>query len=346
MPVGKMPGSGLRGRQMRRRDFLTLLGGAAAAPAWPLALRAQQSALPIVGFVNTGSAEGLKSCADAFRKGLSEAGLVEGKDVTIEYHWLEGRTDQLAAVMADLVKRKVAVIATPGSVVAALAAKAATTTVPIAFAVPEDPVRLGLVANLSRPGGNATGINTFSQEVTGKRLRLLHDLVPKSTRFALLVNPGNASSTQSTLRELRKAAGDMGVQIQKILNASTISKIDGAFDALARERVDALFVASDAFFNSRGVQLATLTARERIPAAYSDREVVAAGGLMSYGADLSDMSRQVGVYTGTILKGAKPAELPVLQSTKFKFAINLQAARTLGIDVPPRMLTIADEVFE
>ena len=343
MPVGTMPGSGLRGRQMRRRDFLTLLGGAAAAPAWPLALRAQQSALPIVGFVNTGSAEGLKSRADAFRKGLSEAGLVEGKDVTIEYHWLEGRTDHLAAVMADLVKRKVAVIATPGSVVAALAAKAATTTVPIAFAVPEDPVRLGLVANLSRPGGNATGINTFSQEVTGKRLRLLHDLVPKSTRFALLVNPGNASSTQSTLRE---AAGDMGVQIQKILNASTIVEIDGAFDALARERVDALFVASDAFFNSRGVQLATLTARERIPAAYSDREVVAAGGLMSYGADLSDMSRQVGVYTGTILKGAKPAELPVLQSTKFKFAINLQAARTLGIDVPPRMLTIADEVFE
>ena len=338
MPVGTMPGSGLRGRQMRRRDFLTLLGGAAAAPAWPLALRAQQSALPIVGFVNTGSAEGLKSRADAFRKGLSEAGLVEGKD--------EGRTDHLAAVMADLVKRKVAVIATPGSVVAALAAKAATTTVPIAFAVPEDPVRLGLVANLSRPGGNATGINTFSQEVTGKRLRLLHDLVPKSTRFALLVNPGNASSTQSTLRELRKAAGDMGVQIQKILNASTIVEIDGAFDALARERVDALFVASDAFFNSRGVQLATLTARERIPAAYSDREVVAAGGLMSYGADLSDMSRQVGVYTGTILKGAKPAELPVLQSTKFKFAINLQAARTLGIDVPPRMLTIADEVFE
>ena len=188
---------------------------------------------------------------------LSETGFVEGKDVTIEYHWLDGRTDQLAAVMADLVKRKVAVIATPGSVVAALAAKAATTTVPIAFAVPDDPVRLGLVANLGRPGGNATGINTFSQEVTGKRLRLLNDLVPKATRFALLVNPGNASSTQSTLRELRKAAGDMGVQIQKILNASTASEIDAAFDLLARERVDALFVASDAFFNSRGVQFAT-----------------------------------------------------------------------------------------
>jgi putative ABC transport system substrate-binding protein len=331
---------------MRRREFFTLVGGVAMAGAWPSALRAQQSGLPIVGFVNTGSAEGLKSRADAFRKGLSEAGLVEGKDVTIEYHWLEGRTDQLAAVMADLVKRKVAVIATPGSVVAALAAKAATTTVPIAFAVPEDPVRLGLVANLGRPGGNATGINTFSQEVTGKRLRLLHDLVPKATRFAVLVNPGNASSSQSTLREVRKAAGAMGVQIQKILNASTIGEIDGAFDVLARERVDALFVASDAFFNSRGVQFATSTARERIPAAYSDREVVAAGGLMSYGADLADMARQVGVYTGSILKGAKPADLPVLQSAKFKFALNLQTARTLGIDVPPGILSIADDVVE
>ncbi len=331
---------------MRRREFINLLGGAAAAGAWPLALRAQQSALPVVALVNSGSGEGLKSRAVAFRKGLSETGFVEGKDVTIEYHWLEGRTDQLPAVMADLVKRKVSVIATPGSVVAALAAKAATTTIPIAFAVPEDPVQLGLVANLGRPGGNATGINTFSQEVTGKRLLLLHDLVPKATRFALLVNPSNSSSMQSTVRELRKGAGAMGVQIQKILNASTISEIDQAFDVLARERVDALFVASDAFFNSRGVQFATLTARERIPAAYSDREIVADGGLMSYGADLADMSRQVGVYAGSILKGAKPAELPVLQSVKFKFAINLQTARSLGIDVRPTVLTIADEVIE
>jgi putative ABC transport system substrate-binding protein len=331
---------------VKRREFVTLIGSVAAAGAWPSALRAQQSALPVIAFVNTGSAGGLQSRADAFRKGLSEAGFVEGKDVTIEYHWLEGRTDQLQAVMADLVRRKVAVIATPGSVVAALAAKAATTTVPIAFAVPEDPVGLGLVANLGRPGGNATGINTFSQEVTSKRLRLLHDLVPKATRFALLVDPGNASSMQSTLRELRKAAGDMGVQIQKILNASTVGEIDAAFDVLARERVDALFVASDAFFNSRGVQFATLTARERIPAAYSDREVVAAGGLMSYGADLADMARQVGVYTGSILKGAKPGDLPVLQSAKFKFALNLQTARALGLDVPPGVLSIADEVIE
>jgi putative ABC transport system substrate-binding protein len=248
--------------------------------------------------------------------------------------------------MADLVRRKVSVIATPGSVVAALAAKKATTTIPIAFSVPEDPVGLGLVATLGRPGGNATGINTFSQEVTGKRLRLLRDLVPKAIRIAVLVNPGNASSVQTTLREVRKDAGAVGVQIQKILNASTAREIDTAFDALARERVDALFVASDAFFNSLGVQFAALTARERIPATYSDREVVAAGGLMSYGADLADTARQVGVYTGSILKGAKPSELPVLQSAKFKFAINLQTARALGLDVSPRLLTIADEVIE
>lgn len=331
---------------MRRREFISLLGGAAAAGAWPLALRAQQSSSPIVAFVSTGSGVGLKSRADAFRKGLSEAGFVEGKDVTVEYHWLEGQIDQLPAVMADLVKRKVAVIATPGSIVATLAAKKATATIPIVFGVPEDPVGLGLVASLGRPGGNATGINTFSREVTDKRLRLLHDLVPKAARFALLVNPGNASSTQTTLRDVRKGAGAMGVQIHKILNASTTGEIDAAFDVLARERVDALFVASDAFFNSRGVQFATLTARERLPAAFADREVVAAGGLMSYGTDLVDMSRQVGVYTGSILRGAKPAERPVLQSAKFKFVINLQTARTLGIDVRPTVLTIADEVIE
>jgi len=305
-----------------------------------------QSTLPVIGVVNTGSIEGLADRVTAFRKGLSETGYVEGKNVTIEYHWLEGQNDRLPTVMADLVRRQVAVIATPGSVVAALAAKAATSSVPIVFQVPEDPVRLGLVANLARPGGNATGFNSFSQELTGKRLRLLHDLVPKAVRLAVLTNPGNVSSAQSTLRELRKAAPVMGLQIQKMLNASTISEIDAAFVSLARERADALFVASDAFFNSRSVQFATLTARERIPAAYSSREVVAVGGLMSYGADLADMFRQVGVYAGSILKGAKPADLPVLQSTKFKFAINLQTARTLGIEVPPGVLSIADEVIE
>src|SRR4029078_7742865 len=248
---------------MKRREFLMLVGGAAVAGTWPVPLRAQQSALPVVAFVNTGSADGLKNRVVGFRKGLSEAGIVDGKDVTIEYHWLDGRTDQLQAVMADLVRRKVSVIATPGSVVAALAKKA-TTTIPIAFSVPEDPVGLGLVATLGRPGGNATGINTFSQEVTGKRLRLLRDLVPKATRVAVRGHAGNSSSMQTTLRELRKDAGAMAVQIQKVLTASTPGEIDAAFEVLARERMDALFVASDAFFNSRGVQFATLTARERI----------------------------------------------------------------------------------
>jgi len=329
---------------MRRREFNTLLGGAAAA-AWSFTAQAQQPALPVIALVSTGSAGGIAERATAFRKGLSESGYVEGKNVTVEYHWLEGQNDRLPAVMADLVRRQVTVIAAPGSVVAALAAKAATTTIPIVFAVPENPVQLGLVANLARPGGNATGVNTFSQEVVGKRLGLLHDLVPKAIRFAVIVNPNNASSAQRTLRELRKIGPFMGLQM-KIFNAASIGEIDAAFDALARERSDALFVAPDAFFNSRGVQFANLAARERIPAAYGAREIVAAGGLMSYGADLLDMPRQVGVYAGSILKGAKPADLPVLQSTKFRFAINLQTARTLGIEVPPQVLSVADEVIE
>ena len=226
-----------------------------------------------------------------------------------------------------------------------LAAKAATATIPIVFGVGEDPVQLGLVASLARPGGNATGINFFIQEVVAKRLRLLHDLVPKAVRIAVLVNPANASIAESTLREVQEAAPTIGLQIQ-ILNATTIGEIDAAFATLARERPDALFVAADAFFTSRRVQFATLTARDRIPAAYSNRELVAAGGLMSYGTDLADMFRQVGVYTGSILKGAKPADLPVLQSTKFEFVINLQTARALGIEVPPGVLSIADEVIE
>jgi putative ABC transport system substrate-binding protein len=327
---------------VKRRKFIALIGGAAA---WPLVARAQQPRLPVVGFVSTGSADGSAARATAFRKGLNESGYVEGQNVTVEYHWLEGRSDRLPALMAELVRRQVAVIATPASVVASLAAKAATATIPIVFGVPEDPVRLGLVANLARPGGNATGTNSFSQEVIGKRLRLLHDLVPKAVRFAVLINPGNASSTETTLRYVPEAAATVGLQIQ-MLNATTIGEIDAAFATLARERPDALFVAPDAFFNSRGVQFATLTARERIPAAYSSREMVAAGGLMSYGADQADMSRQVGVYTGSILKGAKPADLPVLQSTKFQLAINLQTARALNIEVPSGVFSIADEVIE
>jgi ABC-type uncharacterized transport system substrate-binding protein len=247
--------------------------------------------------------------------------------------------------MADLARRRVAVIASPGSTPATLAAKAATATIPIIFGVPEDPVRLGLVASLARPGGNATGINFFVQEVTAKRLRLLHELVPKAVRVAVLVNPGNAATAESTLREVQEAAPTIGLQI-KILNASTIDEIDAAFATLARERPDALFVAPDGFFTSRRGQFATLTARDKIPAAYSVREHVEAGGLMSYGTDLADMFRQVGVYTGSILKGAKPADLPVLQLTKFELVINLQTARALGIQVPPGVISVADDVIE
>jgi putative tryptophan/tyrosine transport system substrate-binding protein len=327
---------------MRRREFITLIGGAAA---WPIVARAQQPAMPVIGFINAGSADGSVHYVVAFRKGLNETGYIEGQNVTVEYHWLEGQNDRAPALVADLVRRQVAVIATPASTSAALAAKAATATIPVVFGVPEDPVKLGLVASLARPGGNVTGNNFFNTEVIAKRLRLLHDLVPKAVRVAVVVNPSNAVLTETTLRAVQEAAPTIGLQIQ-ILNASTIGEIDAAFAALARERPDALFVAPDAFFASRRVQFATLTARDRIPASYSVRELVAAGGLMSYGTDLADMFRQVGVYTGRILKGAKPADLPVLQSTKFEFVINLQTARALGIEVPPGVLSIADEVIE
>jgi putative tryptophan/tyrosine transport system substrate-binding protein len=326
----------------KRREFIAALGGAAVA--WPLAARAQQPGKPVIGFVDGGSLDASVSRAAAFRKGLNETGYAEGQNVTVEYHWLEGRYDSVPALMADLVRRQVAVIATPVTV-AALAAKAATATIPIVFGAGEDPVRLGLVTNLARPGGNATGINIFTQELVAKRLRLLHDLVPKATRIAVLVNPGNRPTAESTIREMQQAAPTMGLQIQ-ILNASTIGEINAAFATVAREHPDGLFVAPDTFFTSRRVQFATLTARDRIPAAYAAREFVAAGGLMSYGTDVADMFHQVGVYTGRILKGAKPTDLPVLQVIKFEFVINLQTALALGIEVPPGVLSIADEVIE
>jgi putative ABC transport system substrate-binding protein len=325
-----------------RRQFISVLGGAAIT--WPLAARAQQPALPVVGFIDGGSADTDARYVAAFRKGLNETGTVEGQNVTVEFHSLEGQYDRLPALMADLVRRRVAVIATPGSV-PALAAKTATATIPIVFGVAEDPVQLGLVASLARPGGNATGINFFTREVTAKRLRLLHDLVPKALRIAVLVNPANASSAETALRDVREAVPTLGLQIQ-ILNATTIGEIDAAFATLARERPDAIFVAGDAFFTSRRRQFATLTAVNKIPGAYANRDFVSAGGLMSYGTDLADAWRQVGVYTGSILKGAKPADLPVLQSTKFEFVINLQTARALGIEVPSALLLIADEVIE
>jgi putative ABC transport system substrate-binding protein len=293
---------------MRRRDFITLVGGAAAA--WPVTAPAQQPALPVVSFIRDGSADASTKYVAAFRKGLSETGYVEGQKVSVEYHWVKGEYDRLPSLMDDLIRRQVAVIVTPGGV-PTQAAKAAIATIPIVFGVGEDPVQLGLVASLARPGGNATGINFFSQEVVAKRLRLLHELVPKAARIAVLVNPGNASINKSALQNVQDAASTEGLQIQ-IIDAGTIGEINAAFAAVSGERVDALFVAPDAFFISRAVQLATLAARDRIPAAYAVREHVAAGGLMSYGADFTDSLREAGVYTGKILKGAKPADLPVL----------------------------------
>jgi putative ABC transport system substrate-binding protein len=325
-----------------RRKFIAALG---SATIWPRVVVAQQPAIPVVGVVSGESSETEARKEAAFRKGLNETGYVDRENVTVDYHWLEGHYDRLPALMADLVRRQVAVIATTGSAVAALAAKAATSTIPIVFNVSEDPVKLGLVANLARPGGNATGINNFTFEVVGKRLRLLHDLVPRAVRIAVLVNPANVSSAQSTIRGVQEAAPTIGLQTQ-ILNATTTGDIDAAFASFARERPDALFVAADAFFVTRTMQFVTLTARDGIPATYSLRGYVAAGGLMSYGTDQVDMQHQTGVYTGKILKGAKPADLPVLQSTKFEFVINLQTARALGIEVRPDLLSIADEVIE
>jgi putative ABC transport system substrate-binding protein len=327
---------------MLRREFIAGLGSAAA---WPIAARAQQAGLPVVGFVNGGSADAYAGYVAAFRKGLGETGYVEGQNVTVEYHWLEGQFDRLPALMADLVRRRVAVIATPGDITALTAAKAATATIPIVFGVGEDPVKLGLVASLARPGGNATGINSFSGEVVAKRLALLHELVPKAVRVAVLVNPANGPIAETTLREVQEAARVIGLQIH-VLNASTSGEIDAAFAALARELPDCLFVAPDLFFTSRYVQIATLAAAVRIATSYSLREFVVAGGLMSYGTDNADRWRQTGVYTGKILNGAKPADLPVLQPTKFELVINLTTAKALGLTIPETLLATADEVIQ
>ena len=326
---------------MKRRDFIKLVG---VAGGWALAAHAQQSALPVVAFVRDGSADANVRYVAAFRKGLNEAGYVEGQNVTVEYHWLEAQYDRLPALMADLGRREVAVIATVGTALA-LAAKAATERVPIVFGVGEDPVRLGLVANLARPGGNATGISFFANEVVAKRLRLLHELVPKAVRVAVFVNPRNASVAAITIRDVQEAAPTMGLQTQ-IFNATTIGEIDAAFATFSQERPDAVFVAGEAFFISRAVQFITLTARDRIPATYPNRDLVAAGGLMSYGTDFPEVFHNIGVYTGKILKGAKPADLPTLQPTRFEFVINIQTARALGIEVPSGLLAIADEVIE
>jgi putative tryptophan/tyrosine transport system substrate-binding protein len=326
-----------------RRKFLATLGGAAAA--WPLTARAQQPGMPVVGFVHLGSPAVSTPRVVAFRKGLSETGHVEGQNVTVEYHWLDGHFDRLPSLMAEFVSRRVAVIATPGQTAAAQAAKAATTTIPIVFGVGEDPVKLGLVSSLARPGGNVTGINYFVQEVLAKRLGLLHELVPKAVRITVLVNPANAPVAEVILRDVPEAARGLGLQI-RVLNASTSREIEAAFATLERDQAGALFIAPDAFFTGRSSQFVTLASRDRIPTSCGKREMVEAGLLMSYGTDNLDMFHRVGVYTGQILKGANPADLPVFQATKFEFVINLQTARALGINVPPILLARADEVIE
>jgi putative ABC transport system substrate-binding protein len=327
----------------RRRQFITLLGGAAAA--WPLAARAQQPAMPVVGFLNPTTPDTFAERLNGFHRGLQEKGFVEGESVTIVYRWAENQNDRLPGLATELVRRGVAVIATTGGSNSAVAAMAASTTTPIVFAVAEDPVRLGLVTTLARPGGNLTGINYFSNELTAKRLELLHELVPGATRIAVLVNPANAPNAESIVRDVGPAAHTMGLQI-KLLSAGDSREIDAAFATFAHERPDALFVGNDQFFTSRRVQLVNWASRYALPSIFSAHEIAEAGGLMSYGTSQADAWRQVGAYTGRILKGEKPAELPVVQSSKFKFVINHQTARMLRLTVPEKLLVAADEVIE
>jgi putative ABC transport system substrate-binding protein len=328
---------------VKRREFITLLGGAAVA--WPLSARAQQPAMPVIGFLDRRSPGTIEGFLRAFRQGLKDTGYVEGENVTVEYRWAENQIDRLAELAADLVRRKVAVIVASGATASALAAKAATTTIPIVFIVNEDPVRLGLVASLSRPGGSLTGINFLSGELVAKRLELLRELAPGAARVAVLVNPANAANAETTLRDVEPAARAIGVQIQ-VLNASTSREIDAVFETFVRERPDALFVGADSFFFSRRVQLTNLAVRHAVSATYSGREYAEVGGLMSYGANTADAYREIGAYTGRILKGAKPAHQPVVQSSKFELVINAQTARMLGIAIPPSLLARAHEVVE
>jgi putative ABC transport system substrate-binding protein len=327
---------------MKRRECITLLGGAAA---WPLAARAQQAAIPVVGFLDIKSLQFSDHQLRAFRQGLKDTGYIEGENVAIEYRSADGQFDRLPALADELVRRRVAVIATIGGPAMALAAKAATVTIPIVFLVGEDPVRLGLVASLGRPGGNLTGVNFFAGELTAKRLGFLRELVPGAARIGVLINPANTTNAQTTLRDVEPAARTMGLQI-RILKASTSSEIEAAFATFVHEPPDALFVGNDAFLTSRKVQLVHLATLHKVPATYALRESVEVGGLMSYGVDVTEALRQVGVYTGRVLKGTKPVDLPVIQSSKFELVINAVTARMLGLTFPPSLLSVADEVIE
>jgi putative ABC transport system substrate-binding protein len=327
---------------MKRREFITMLGGAAVA--WPVAATAQQPVMPVIGFLAAVSPDSYSERVRGFRQGLKDTGYVEGENVAIEYRWAESQFDRLPALAADLVRRQVAVIAALSNAVA-LAVKATTTTIPIVFIATEDRVKLGFVASVARPGGNATGINFYSGELTAKRLELLREVVPAATRVAVLVNPTNAMTTESTLRDVQSAARAMGLQIQ-VVNASTSHEINAAFATFVRERPDTLFVGVDIFLNNRRAQLVNLASHYSLPAIFSNRDFAEIGGLMSYGSDIKDAFRQVGVYVGRILKGAKPAELPVVQASKFELVINAETARMLGLTVPPTLLATADEVIE
>ena len=327
---------------MTRREFITLVGG--AAMMWPLAARAQQAAVPVVGVINAGSPEAHSDRMRAFRQGLKDTGHLEGENVTIEYRWGENQIDRIPTLITGLIRRQVTVIVATGGSVPALAAKAETTTIPIVFTVPEDPVRLGLVDSLAQPRGNATGINFFSVELLAKRLDLLRQLVPTARQVAVLVNPTD-SDAETVLREMHTAGRAMGLQMQ-IFNVGTSRDMDATFATFAHERPDAVFVSGGSLFVSRRVQLVLLATRHAVPASYGSREYAEIGGLMSYGTSLADAYRQVGVYAGRILKGAKPADLPVMQATKFELVINYAAARAIGLEVPPTLLARADEVIE
>jgi putative ABC transport system substrate-binding protein len=327
---------------MRRRNFISLVGGAAA---WPLVTRAQQPAMPVIGFLGSESPDLLANYVRAFQQGLRETGYVEGHNVATEYRWAEGRIDRLPALAAELVRRQVSVIATPGSTPAALAAEAATATIPIVFAIGADPVGLGLVASLARPGGNVTGVVTLNLEIVQKRLELLHELFPAATSFALVVNPTNPALAEPVSRDAQTAARMLGVTLH-VLHASSDPEVDAVFATATQLRTSGLVIGPDPFFNGRFEQLAALTVRHALPTVYQWREFTAAGGLLSYGSSLTDHYRQAGVYTSRILKGQKPADLPVQQVTKVELFINLKTARALGLTVPTALLVRADEVIE